>query len=654
MIRPGRILLAALALAAAAQLPGWAAVPPPGQIRLASQTPWVTATGTFAMRIDVTTALAPKDVEVAVTVFRRVQSRSEFALTLQNRIRSGEISSTSYPLTELSADAAGSRSIQLTLQDPTKRDRAALPISTPGVYPVRVELRTASDGQVMDRFVTHLLYAVPPDSGGEKLGVALVLPVHGPPAIGPLGSRKLDPAAESGIDALAAALTAQPDVPVTLRPTPETLEALANGTEAQRATLAELVQATTGRQVVQAPYVPVSLPAIARGLDSELSEQLDRGSEVVEDALHLRPDPRVWVADEPVDETSLQRLRDRQADRLVLPDQNLAPIDLPVTPAQPFELAGRSVRRPALLASDSALAAHFDSTNPVLNAHQLLADLAVLYNDRPGKARAVVAVAPRSFLPSDEFMRTLMDGLAGSPIAAGITLDTAFAVPPMTTGRGAVVVRTLQPPGVASGLPVEQLQRTRQRVDGFASMLDSTNPIAETLDAELLAAESSELHPRQRTGYLDGIEAQIRRNVGLIQVPSRRTVTLTARTGQIPVTISSRASYPVHVQLRIDSDKLVFPKYGRSGSATIPVELSKPNTAVPIDVEARATGTFPLRLRLQSPDGALTLASARDTVRSTATSGVGILLTAAALGFLIVWWARHLARGRRNRRLVPA
>ena len=33
-----------------------------------------------------------------------------------------------------------------------------------------------------------------------------------------------------------------------------------------------------------------------------------------------------------------------------------------------------------------------------------------------------------------------------------------------------------------------------------------------------------------------------------------------------------------------------------------------------------------------------------------------VLLVAAALltGFLIVWWARHLARGRRNRRLVPA
>jgi hypothetical protein len=203
-------------------------------------------------------------------------------------------------------------------------------------------------------------------------------------------------------------------------------------------------------------------------------------------------------------------------------------------------------------------------------------------------------------------------------------------------------------------LPTDQIRRARQRVDGLASMLDTTNPLSQSLDDRLLAAESADLDRRQRATLLDGIDGQIRRDAALVRVPSERTIVLTARTGQIPVTISSRAPYPVHVQLRIESDKLLFPQYGRGGSATIAVELTRPNTTKTVQVEARAAGSFPLRVRLQSPDGGLILASSQVTVRSTATSTVGIALTAGALGFLVLWWGRHLARGRRNRRLVPA
>jgi hypothetical protein len=71
-------------------------------------------------------------------------------------------------------------------------------------------------------------------------------------------------------------------------------------------------------------------------------------------------------------------------------------------------------------------------------------------------------------------------------------------------------------------------------------------------------------------------------------------------------------------------------------------------------VQARTSGAFPLRVRLLSPDGSLTLVQSRFTVRSTAASGVGIVLSTGAGGFLLLWWARHLVRGRRNRRLVPA
>ena len=49
-----------------------------------------------------------------------------------------------------------------------------------------------------------------------------------------------------------------------------------------------------------------------------------------------------------------------------------------------------------------------------------------------------------------------------------------------------------------------------------------------------------------------------------------------------------------------------------------------------VPVVARTAGVFTLKIRLASPDGGLILASSEDTVRSTAASGVGILLSIGA------------------------
>jgi hypothetical protein len=69
-------------------------------------------------------------------------------------------------------------------------------------------------------------------------------------------------------------------------------------------------------------------------------------------------------------------------------------------------------------------------------------------------------------------------------------------------------------------------------------------------------------------------------------------------------------------------------------------------------VEARASGSFPLRITVTSPDGVLTVTRARVTVRSTFVSGVGVVLSVGALIFLVAWWGLHFRSTRRNRRLV--
>ena len=69
-------------------------------------------------------------------------------------------------------------------------------------------------------------------------------------------------------------------------------------------------------------------------------------------------------------------------------------------------------------------------------------------------------------------------------------------------------------------------------------------------------------------------------------------------------------------------------------------------------MEISRAGDFRLRARVTSPDGRLQLAERVVTVRSTAISGVGIVLSLGALVFLFVWWGRQIRRKRRQRQVV--
>jgi len=608
----------------------------------------------MVLRLAVTTREAADEVELAVAVYRRVMNRTEFTQTLQGRLRGVPLTVTPpTPLSELTTDPAGAILVRLGVQDPTQPpDRARLHLVDEGAYPVRVELRGKGGGAPLASLVTHLVYTTPPKEGGFPLKVALVLPVHAASAVQPSGKRTLPPTVAGAVNELTGSLQAYPLVPLTLLPTPETLHALdVSGGAVDREALDGLARVTEGRQMASGAYVPTDLRELIRaGLVSEAAAQLDRGARAMEDALGRRADPRTWVAAEPLDEESVLQLRLQQLDRFVIREAEMEPLDLPITLAQPFELAVRSLRRPQALSADRELSGHFATgDDPVLAAHRLLADLSVIYGDLPSRSRVVVAMPPRSWRPNKAFLDALLAGISTSAILAGATLEDSFTtVPPATTAARSPLVRRLVPIGEVGSVSAAAIRRARSRLNAFTSIIDAANPLDDALEELVLVAEGVGLRPSRREAYLDGLNAGIDSQLSLIQVPPNRSITLTARTGEIPVTILSRAPYPVHLQLSVKSDKLEFP-----GGSSRNIDLTRRNTTERFSVRARTSGAFPLRLQLVSPEGDLVLGQSRFTVRSTAASGVGLLLSAGAGAFLLLWWAHHHARGRRNRRLVP-
>ncbi len=652
----GALLL--LSLAVAADLTTAAAQPATGRGKLTfvAQTPWVGAGGDFLLRVKVDRPTGASNLEFGLTVFPAVATRSEFGETLAGRMSdSALIALQPVPLSSLRPESNGDVVLTIPIRDPSlPRDpaRVLLP-PRDGVYPVRVEMRDRLAGTIVDRFVTHLLHT-PEVHSAPKLGLAMVLPVHAAPSLQTDGTRRLPDG--DVLTAMTQGVEGIRSTPFALAPTPETVAALAATPEAKaKALLAALKTTAAERPVLAGSYVPSNLAGLlGAGLDGEVAGQLTRGAATLTDAMGTRLDNHTWLADEALDVAVLETLAGRGFDRVITPEQLLIPVpEQRVTITRPFVLTGRQARVQAATA-DPGLAAHFDSGgNQSLLAYQMLADLMVVYLDRPGDSerRGVVAVPPRTWTPSRQFLDVLTAGLNLSPIVEAVSVDTLFGtVPTARDDSGAVMVRR-PGPAPAGGIAdlATDLRAGRRKLDSLGSILGSANTASAAIDERLLVAQSNDLRTlRQRQVYLDSAEGLIEEQLGGIQMPEGRSITLTARQGEIPVTFQNRTGNPVKVVVKVQSDKLDFPR-----GTTQNLELTRLNTTERFPVVARTSGAFPIRITLESPDGNLEVGRARITVRSTAASGASLVVAMGAASFLAIWWGRNAMKGRRARRLVP-
>jgi hypothetical protein len=616
-----------------------------GTVRLASQTVWAGPERPFTLRLQIAGIPRPEAAEVRVGVHARLSSRTQFARSLEGEGLGAAITSTRATVADLlPTDAGGAITVRL--------DGPGLPLTRTGVYPVTVTLREAGGGPSVDGFVTHVVWLAGAINDTPTLGVAIVLPVHAPIALQANGTLRAPD--ERPIALLGDVLTDR-RVSLTLAPTPETLDALARtNDEAADAALDDLRSPPAGRQVLASTYVPVDVPAmLAAGLDDLTALERLTGADTIGRTLDVRPDTRTWLDRGTLDEDAIAAVRELQVDQVVLPEERLVPIERKLTLAAPFVLEGGDGRTVRAAVADAGLAAHFPRTGDhVLAAQHLLADLAQLWLDAPQQERAVIAAAPQSWRPTRAFLEPLLDGLEASPILSGVTIDTLFrTIDPATVSETSSrpLVRRLRPREDLALLPAERVRTIESRLAALRATYGASDPTVAGLERRLLVAASSDLSASAARDYLSVLDRAADRALHEAVLPRINSFTLTAREGEIPITLLNRSDRAMTVLLRLTSDRLDI-----QGANTQRLELPPRSTTVRIPVQARAPGEFPVRIELLSGDGRLVLGSLRFRVRSTAPSGVGVILTAGAGVFLAVWWGRHMIRGRRARRLVPA
>ncbi len=626
-------------------------------IELVDQSPVAAPGSTFVAHVRLPGV--PADGSVRIVVHQRVRSRSELAQSMEGEGLRSEVFATVTAISSLPAQSDGSRRLALSL-DPAS---GGLSLSTEGVYPVELIAQDAAAAPVAT-LVTHLI--VPPEAGDDapSLGVAVVAEVGAPPALHPDGTVALSRTEVDDMAGVVAGLTAASAVPVSIAAGPETIDALLASPEPGDAELvAALRQSVAGRNVLSLPYVEVSPDALApAGLLDQLGLQTSKGRAVLTDELGAEPVATVSMSPPALGAVGLAALAGLGVHRVVVADDQIVTLEpgiISYSLAQPFVLTppegtptGDGTAIPTLaLATDATVLERLATRgSPGLVTSRVLAELALLRLEQPSVARSVVLpLAPST--PTG-VVQQVLQGLGGGRPFAPMTLDEAFDhARPLLDGGGNAVDLALLPAtpesiGADVGRSIEEAQRD---LATFSGLVGGNSPTLEPLSRHLLVAMATGLSEDRRRAHVASVESEIDAVSSAVTVPATFTLTLAARDGTIPLTIQNDSGTPLQVAVHLRSQKLEFPE-----GETIPLVLTEPSTRIDIPVRARTSGAFPLQIDITTPDGQRRLAMSRYTVRSTAVSGAGLVLSIGAGAFLVVWWARHWHRTRRSARLVAA
>lgn len=616
-----------------------------GSLQLTSQTAWVAEGQAFDIQVTPTTTAPIDQVELVLTVFGAVRTRSQFQQSLDDRMPGSSIILERRPLSEL-MQADGTARISLPIQDQTQR---RFFLRTSGIFPLRVELRSTESGDVLDRFVTHILNQSAPAT--SQLGVTTVLPVQSPQSLDRNQPFVVSDQGNS-VSIVSEALKNHSSFPIALLPQPESISRLQREeNDPTKAVVQTLAATHSNRPVLRTTFTPLSSPAYEKELTRELDHQFIAGERILNQTFPNVLNT-VWAATDTLGPDGLAALKRRGVDRIIVREQDLSSAQRSTTLARPFTLSnGRGKESFEAAQADKALADHFaDAGGPVLGAHHLLADLAVLWNDAPALERNVVIMPPRNWTPNPQFLELMLRGIETSPVVKATTVQELFTTPIQGGTRNPLIQRLAPVSKVESdGYPTSEYNQQRDRLEALASIAEPENKQIIDLHQQLLLTQRADLDVRGHKEWLSTVKSHIDRHLNGIHLPEERSIRLTARQGEIPVTVQNDNGYPVRVKVRLLANKLDFP----NGNERV-IDASRQYSTERFAVEARTSGAFGVQVQLESPDGSVVLQESEITVRSTATSTVGLSLSIGAIAFLALWWIRSIVKSRRKMKAKAA
>jgi hypothetical protein len=537
------------------------------------------------------------------------------------------------------------------------------------LYPVTVELRSRNEPVAVLRTVLVFIVEEPL----TPLLVSTTFVLDAPVRIRTDGTF-VDDALEQQVvaggrlDSIVDALEAVPGLPVTMVVSPVLLEQLATMRDGYRVVEGSGVREVPAEQgtalaagrlldrirellrqplveVVALPYASPSVPALVHaGLNLDLGRQLRRGGEAVAALGGKEPSRTIFhPPGSAVTASSLAPLNLALAAEpgptpaLLLDGNVVRPPPTELTPPARIQVEADGTSHPAI-ASDPGVEARTEALpdDPILRAQWVLGELSAIYFEQPSIPRGAALIFGEEDEPEAGFLQSFLRGIRGAPeifwLKAAPASRLLLDQPELDRRR---LNETVRPSPLAGSFTTEMAD-SREAVEALDSMADQNDLVAQ-LDRLLLLSESRYLggHEDLRFDYLESARATVDAEFDKVHLPPSSDITLTSRTGRIPVTLRSEAGYPVQLQLSLRATGLEL-----IGGSSRDILLSRPIQTFVFPARAQRTGRFPVQVRLGTPDGTR-IGRTEIVVRSTAYNRIALVITIGAALFLALWWGRR-------------
>lgn len=627
--------VALLVVADPARVPAQTGPPGGATIELVERPPWVSPVD------EVTFLLATSgDVSAAavqVEVFSTLDSAAELEDAATEDVGVRLSRSAPVPVGELPPGRDGTRAVSLRVS-PEPVDGETVQLVEPGVHPVVISLLDAGGAEI-DQIRTPLVRLADDADEQEAPDLAVLLDVAATPTLQPDGTRAIEPAELRGLSRIGDVLGAHPDLDLSVAAVPDTVDAL--GTLPDPAA-DELLGLLAERPLLSVPYLPVPLaPLIDQGVGGLVAPLVDRGEAVLADRLGASPDRSLWTDRSAIGSEGARLLDGLGFDSVVVdaapdPDREDDDEPAPLADAGPRPLEGISGLQglvvDPVLSEELASAAGDD----VDAGHVALARLLLRPVEDPDGDDAATVLARPGELDADPVLARLLDLLddPAAPVRVG-GLDLVDAV---IDGDAGAVDPPAGGPDVADA--ARRVLAGAGQLDSFERLIGTTSSRADDLRLQVATALATATPDDRRDAAVGVVEEALGSAFGNIRLSGQTDLNLTSRRGSLPVTVENANPFPVEVVVRTRSDRLAFPAGGH-----LPVTVGASDVLrIDVSVEALATGSVPVFVELWTPDDAIRLDTRRLNVRSTAISGVGLVLSLGALLVLVVWWVRNWRR----------
>lgn len=578
---------------------------------------------------------------IEVRVHRRVASRDSLRTIADGAAVPSVIDRHSVSLASVRRDVGGRLVVDVPVS--LTSDPRAVVIPFDGIYPVSIAVVDTQTGADLSSALTFVNRR-DPVTAGPSVQASVLVALTARPSIALDGPVVVAEEARQAVRRVVSMLN-EFSSPLTLVVQPELIAALAESTDPIDVGLfAELTAQLSRRSVSAATFVHVD-PAVMTGLDlaDEWVAQFRLGVSTLNRHLpSVTVHNETLVATAPLDAPTIAVLRRAGVTSLLLLPRARENVESEAPPGVTSHPNGRDNETISVVNVDPQTASLLatPSATPSLTAHRVAAEILAERDDllaasvEPSMIR-LVAASPGAALADDGVMALVHRALAGAP--GIVPSDFSFRASVTAANPATVFPSTIPDPGNnrRGGLVA-----ARRELDAVSTMVNDSDPRRDRWARMLAVGASDQVdEPAQ---WVTTLRQELRTVRQSVVVTTPTNITLSSRTTSIRLQLRNNSESPLTVRVRLSSPKLRLTDPART------VELA-PNalTEVAVPAVARTNGSFPVMVRLTTPEGGLEVTpTVTITARVTAVAGLGQLVSISLLLVLLAWWWSHRRKAR--------